>query len=97
MQVMRTTSLGLCSTSARVGSMAAPLLMYLSPSSSDPRPALASYGACMAAAALACVWLWPETARAALPDTMEEGEAAAAGINPWTDWCRCGKRTRLPQ
>ena len=84
---MRTTALGLSSTFSRVGAVAAPLLMYLGSSDDDDddtssssirsRLPLAAYGVFMAAAAAAALWLWPETAAAALPDTMEEGERAA--------------------
>ena len=49
---------------------------------SNPRLPLAAYGACTLSASVAA-WLgiWPETAWAPLPDTLEEGEAAAGGAS----------------
>ncbi len=94
---MRTTALGLSSTSGRLGGMAAPMVMYLASGAAGaaaPPPSsrlpLAAYGACMAsAAAAACLWLRPETAwAAALPDTMDVGEAAAAADADARTWCR---------
>ncbi len=87
----------------RLGSAAAPLLMYLAPTSAPEdspltRLPMAAYGAFMVLAAVACLWLWPETAWIGISDSLEEGEAAASSYNPWTAPCYifCGKK-RLQQ
>ncbi len=94
-QVIRGTAFGLSSMFSRLGSVSAPLLMYLTPPlTPDDSPLMrlpmAAYGACMIIAAVLCLWLWPETAWINVVDSLEEGEAAASSYNPWTAWCCFG-------
>ena len=38
------------------------------------------------AAMILGVWVWPETARLNLPNSMEEAERVAMTRNPWLFW-----------
>ncbi len=44
------------------------------------------YGALAFAAAVLGVWVWPETARLNLPNSMEEAERVAMTRNSWLFW-----------
>lgn len=97
---MRGTALSFSSTFGRLGAIAAPLLLYLTPPSTPDdsiltRLPLAAYGVFMILAAVSCLWLWPETTWTAIPDSLEEGEAAASSHNPWISCCYCKSSSSL--
>ncbi len=53
------------------------------------------YGALAFAAAVLGVWVWPETARLNLPNSMEEAERVAMTRNSWLFWKK--KRTKTEE
>ncbi len=53
------------------------------------------YGALAFAAAVLGVWVWPETARLNLPNSMEEAERTAMTRNSWLFWKK--KRTKTEE
>lgn len=83
--VLRTTALGIASAGARIGSLSSPLIAMLSPIS-DLLP-LAIYGLIVLIAGIVSLWLWPETNKKKLPESLEEAELAAKTDNPWVKCC----------
>lgn len=70
--VVRNSGVGLSSTVARIGSMAAPFVATLSHTSAWLPPLI--FGAVPLIGAVLCIIL-PDTRGKKLPDTLEEGEA----------------------
>ncbi len=83
---LRTTALGLSSAGARVGSLLSPFIAMLD--SINPVLPLGIYGAVVLVASIVTIFLWPETKRTSLPETLEEAERIAATKNRWTN-CSC--------
>ena len=89
---LRTTALGVSSAGARVGSLSSPFIAMLDYTS--PVLPLAIYGIVVMAAGVISIWLWPETKRTKLPESLEEAEKAAATQNSWTH-CLCCRSTKV--
>ena len=82
---MRSLFPALASAGARVGSLSSPLIAMLDVYS--PVLPLIVYGIIVLLAGIISLWLWPETKRRKLPETIEEAEKVAATRNPWVHWC----------
>ncbi|XP_041657808.1 solute carrier family 22 member 6 [Cheilinus undulatus] len=86
--VIRQTGMGLVSTMARIGSMAAPAVLILD----EVFPALPSVvygGSAVLAGCFAC--FLPETLNIPLPDTIEDVE------DKWSNWRKTGRSSALQQ
>ncbi len=53
---------------------------------------LAIYGIIVLMAGFVSLWLWPETNKRKLPETLEEAEKQAATRNPWTNCCKTDEK-----
>ena len=82
---LRTTALGTASAGARVGSLLSPLIAMLD--QYDPIAPFLIYGTVVLVAVLISLWLWPETSKRSLPETLEEAEKAAQTPNQWLRCC----------
>ncbi len=91
---LRTTALGLSSAGARIGALLSPLIAMLDTVSSVLP--LAIYGLVVLFAGIVSIWLWPETKRTKLMETLEEAEEMANSKNSWTH-CSCCKTSRIDQ
>ena len=83
--VLRTTGLGTASASARLGSAASPMVAMLDQIS--PVLPLIIYGVIVLIAAVFSLWLWPETNKKRMTETLEEAEEVAKAQNPWIKCC----------
>lgn len=83
--MLRTTALGTASAGARVGSLSSPFIAMLDAFS--PVIPLAVYGIIVLLAGIISLWLWPETNKQKLPETLEEAEKAAVTQNTWVKCC----------
>ena len=83
--VLRTTALGTASGAARVGSLLSPFIAMLD--NTSPVLPLIIYGAVLFIAGIFSLWLWPETNRKKMPETLEEAERVALTRNPWVQSC----------
>ena len=83
--VLRTTGLGTASASARLGSAASPMIAMLDQISPDIP--LIIYGVIVLTAAIFSLWLWPETNKKRMTETLEEAEEVAKEQNPWVKCC----------
>eukprot|EP00095_Tigriopus_kingsejongensis_P008444 maker-scaffold343_size201629-snap-gene-1.17 protein:Tk08444 transcript:maker-scaffold343_size201629-snap-gene-1.17-mRNA-1 annotation:"unknown" len=82
---LRGSALSLASASARLGSVLSPLVASIHMGSTlDVILPVIIYGILTMAAAIASVWLWPETLKTRLPNTLEEAESQAKTRNRWT-------------
>ena len=84
---VRTQAVSTASASARLGSIISPFIAlledihYLLP--------IVTYGAILFTAGFLSIWIWPETKKTRLPDTMEDTKILASGENTWTSWSKC--------
>ncbi len=83
---IRTTTLSSSSAAARVAAITFPLFASALGSLGSGTASLALFGGCMIGAAIASVWLWPETLKTKLPDTMKESEDFTETRNTWLQW-----------
>jgi nucleoside recognition membrane protein YjiH len=82
---LRTTALGTASATARVGVLSSPFIAMLD--SISPVLPLIVYGIFVLAAAIFSLWLWPETNKKPMTETLEEAERVALTQNPWVKCC----------
>ena len=81
---LRTQALSTASASARIGSILSPFIAmldayhYLLP--------ILTYGAIVFSAGFSSIWIWPETVKIKLPDTLADCKALASGENSWISW-----------
>ena len=87
--VLRSTAFSACSTAARIGSILFPMIAELDTVS--PVLPVVTYGGLLLLAAIASIWIWPDTSVLKLPDTIEEGEAMSSTKNNWLK-CNCFKK-----
>ena len=83
--ILRTTALGTASAAARVGTLMSPFIAILG--DSNPVLPLIVYGLIVLVAAIFSLWLWPETNRQPMTETLEEAEKIAATHNNWVGCC----------
>ena len=74
--LLRTTALSTASACARIGSIVSPFIA-MTGSAHEVLP-LVLYGLIVLAAGVASAWIWPETRKIRLPDTLEEAEKVAS-------------------
>ena len=83
--VLRTTGLGTASAAAQLGSAASPIVAMLD--QINPVLPLIIYGVIVLTAAIFSLWLWPETNKKQMTETLEEAEEVAKAENPWVKCC----------
>jgi len=83
--VLRTTGLGTASAAARIGSSLSPFVAMLD--EINPVLPLTIYGIIVLSAAILSLWIWPETNKMKMTETLEEAEQIAKTLNPWL---KCG-------
>ena len=91
--ILRTTALGTASAAGRVGSLLSPFVAMLD--SISPVLPLTIYGIIILIAGIFSLWLWPETNKKKMTETLEEAEKVACTHNPWVKWRLCKYRTEL--
>ncbi len=84
---LRSTALGTASAAARVGSLLSPIVGSLDFVS--PILPLITYGIVLFGAGVLSLWLWPDTKRTRLSDTVEECELLAQSRNSWVSFLFC--------
>lgn len=92
--VLRTTAMSFCSAMARVGSFASPFVAMLD--YHGPEAPLLVYGVIVFVAGCLSLWVWPETRKIRLPESLEDCERVASSPNAWFNLCRSKSKTRPP-
>ena len=82
---LRTTALGTASAAARIGTLSSPFVALLG--DSNPVLPLIIYGIVVLVAAIFSLWLWPETNKKKMTETLEEAEKVASTHNNWVKYC----------
>ena len=82
---LRTTALGTASAAGRLGVLTSPFIAMLG-SENSVLPIII-YGMVVLAAAVVSLWLWPETNRRQMTETIEEAEKVASTQNQWLKCC----------
>ena len=77
----RTMALSIASASARIGSVASPYVAMLE--SISPILGLAVYGSFLVLGGITSIFIWPDTKKAKIPDSLEECEEMAKSKNTW--------------
>lgn len=87
--LLRTTALSMCSSTARIGSIISPLIAMLD-AYNELLP-LIVYGLIVISTGVMSIWIWPETRKIPLPETVEACEAMSATPNEWVAKLTCRK------
>ena len=87
--LLRTTALSMCSSTARIGSIISPLIAMLDVYH-NLLP-LIVYGLIVISTGVMSIWIWPETKKIPLPETVEACEAMSATPNEWVAKLTCRK------
>ena len=77
----RTIALSMSSASARLGSIASPYVAMLG--NVNQILGLAVYGSFLFVGGIVSLWIWPDTKKTKIPDTLEECEEMATSKNTW--------------
>ncbi|TRY61932.1 hypothetical protein TCAL_08872 [Tigriopus californicus] len=83
--VLRTTAMSFSSAMARVGSFVSPFIAMLDDHGSEVP--LLVYGGIVFVAGCLSLWIWPETRKIRLPESLEDCERVASSPNSWFKLC----------
>ncbi len=79
----RATALSTVSAFARLGSLVSPFVALF-----DPMTTLVIYGVCLLVSAVISSFIFPDTTKTKMPETLEESEKMAQSKFPMFSWYR---------